>query len=212
VWKSEFKDVLNDNEEEATPVQDDRERSPSPLPCNPPPLREDFRELDIRQQFAYTKPVLQALLNQGYSPARTRHDRFIAGGKARQGVVDEAGLRGKMDPRHVAELQEHLIVWCLRDERRADFITDDGDEVEGETSNVNGAHLEPDDTVESVVILGDLDVPSGVVSRPLSPSNSIIDLSSLPSQKDVPPPSSCSPIEVCRSHFRLVLDINDWSM
>lgn len=192
---------MNDNEDEVSPEQDNRERSPSPLPCIPPPPGVGFTQLGIRQQFVYTKPVLQGILNEGYAPARNRHDKFIVGGQARQSVVDEAGLRGKMDPKHVAELQEHLIAWCLRGERRGDFIADEGDEAQGEVPIANGADSEPDHTAQDVLRLEHLDMPPQVLSRPLSPYLSIVDLSASSSPRDVPPPSSFSPMEVCPSFF-----------
>lgn len=192
---------MNDDEDEASPEQDNRERSTSPLPCDPPPPGAEFTQLGIRQQFVYTKPVLQGILNEGYAPARKRHDKFIVGGQARQSVVDEAGLRGKMDPKHVAELQEHLIVWCLRGERRGDFIADEEDEARGDVSVANGVDSEPDHTVQDLLRLGHLDTPPQALPRPLSPSQPVVDLSATSSPRDVPPPSSFSLMEVCPSFF-----------
>ncbi|KAF9469412.1 hypothetical protein BDZ94DRAFT_1303884 [Collybia nuda] len=192
-WRSDFMDVLNDSEEETVTDEENRERSPSPIPDNLPPSSVIFTRLGIRQQFVYTKPVLRGILNEGYAPARTRHNKFILGGKARQSVVDEAGLRGKMDPKHVAELQEHLIVWCLRDERRGDFIADEGDEGKGEGSSVNGTLSEPDRIAEDAP--DHLCAAQGVLRPSLSPSHSGTDVSSASSPRDVPPLSSYSTME-----------------
>ncbi|KAK7040855.1 hypothetical protein VNI00_009451 [Paramarasmius palmivorus] len=103
---------------------DDASRSPSPSPNSrndtpslddPAPPATMFCDLSIREQFAYCKPVLLAVLNNRYPPARRRHDDFISGGKRRKGLNDEAGLRGKMDPKDVSRLQKLLDRWCLGD-------------------------------------------------------------------------------------------------
>ena len=93
-------------------------RSPSPFPLTPPPSTEKFLQLSIREQFVYTKVVLKAVLMCEYEPVLDKHRRFMKGGKHRQSVLDEAGLRGKMDPKHVEMLQEYIKEWCLRDEAR----------------------------------------------------------------------------------------------
>lgn len=54
-----------------------------------------------------------------YTPAAERHNGFIAGGNARDIVMQNAAMRGDMDPKDVSELQNRLMEWCLRDERYA---------------------------------------------------------------------------------------------
>ncbi|KAG6880242.1 hypothetical protein C0992_003008 [Termitomyces sp. T32_za158] len=128
-WDSAIVEVQNDDEDNT--IEQDRElpqfRSPSPIYIYPPPSVEDFKLLSIREQFAYAKPVLSAILNENFPPALQRHIDFVSGGSKRKSVVEEAGLRGQMDPRDVDALQRYVTEWCLRDEQRAQVITDEED-------------------------------------------------------------------------------------
>ncbi|KIM48648.1 hypothetical protein M413DRAFT_34897, partial [Hebeloma cylindrosporum] len=81
-------------------------------------VMEDFLELSIREQFVYTKPILKAVLMHEYEPVYDRHRRFMNGGKQRESIVSEAGLRGKMDPKDVELLQTYIKEWCLREDLR----------------------------------------------------------------------------------------------
>jgi hypothetical protein len=96
----------------------------------------------------YVKNILKALLDGEYTPVKRQHDLFIGGGLGRKSVCDEAGLRGRMDPRDVAQLQTHLIEWCLRDEKRAKPIVDENDPAEPEgwspTYDLTGNGFEED--------------------------------------------------------------------
>ena len=108
------------------------QRSPSPTPLSPPPSMEKFLQLSIREQFVYTKPILKAILMHEYEPVHDKHRQFMNGGKQREGVVAQGGLRGNMDPKHVELLQTYIKEWCLREELRVpkgieDFV--DVDEV-----------------------------------------------------------------------------------
>jgi hypothetical protein len=106
-------DVDHGNEQQIR----DADRAPSPLAVIP--LPGDFGDLSMAEQFAYTKPVLTAILNGEYPPARQRHEDFIKGGSARKGVTDNACARGAVVPEDVDRLQEHLLWWALRGEHRA---------------------------------------------------------------------------------------------
>lgn len=76
--------------------------------------------MSIRQQFAYTKNVLIAILNENYPPAREKHELFLLKDvKARRRLQDSASRRGMLDGRSVNLLQRYLSRWCLRDEGRA---------------------------------------------------------------------------------------------
>ncbi|KAF8197594.1 hypothetical protein BJ912DRAFT_953978 [Pholiota molesta] len=113
-------EVQNDNADEDE-IQQDHDlarRSPSPTPLDIPPSPNDFIQLSIRQQFVYTKTVLKAIIDNTYLPSKQKHVRYMKGGKYRQSVVDDASLRGKMDPRDVEHLQIYIRAWCLRDEDR----------------------------------------------------------------------------------------------
>ncbi|THU81503.1 hypothetical protein K435DRAFT_472040 [Dendrothele bispora CBS 962.96] len=116
-FQSEFvedpDDEDSDNDEpEVSSESTTRLESPTPQPLNPD---IDFVNLNIHQQFCYTKPILQAILNERYPPVKPRHDQFMKGGSARKGLSNEAGLRGKMDPKDVAAIGKCLKRWCLRD-------------------------------------------------------------------------------------------------
>lgn len=115
-FESSYDEVGNDSETEEPPEHHSRSRAASPVSSYPPPSKEDFCELDIRTQFVYTKPILTAILNERYPPARERHDKFLKGGAARKSAVDSASFRGELDPRSVTELHKWLYRWCLRDE------------------------------------------------------------------------------------------------
>ncbi|KAK0496855.1 hypothetical protein EDD18DRAFT_179699 [Armillaria luteobubalina] len=105
------------------------DRGPSPVPSFPPPSSTDFIYLSIRQQFCYTKPILQAVLNEAYPPTMEAHDMFMAGGKARKILNQNAGQRGTVTPDDVERLTHFLLSWALRGEMVAKRITGDGVEV-----------------------------------------------------------------------------------
>ncbi|GLB34595.1 hypothetical protein LshimejAT787_0201600 [Lyophyllum shimeji] len=176
-WEDKCNEVQDDEDED-----DDihpRSRSPSPIPTEPPPEADEFIHLSVREQFAYVKPVLTAILNENYPPARPRHDKFIAGGSKRQSTVQEAGLRGRMDPRDIDHLEGCLIEWCLRDERKAKAIIDE----EGREGEASLARADGGDTYGVNATSAD-----DVSSSRLSPTGSD---ATLPlSQGEVPPESS----------------------
>ncbi|KAF7322299.1 hypothetical protein HMN09_00007500 [Mycena chlorophos] len=90
-----------------------RDVSPEPQ-ANPLPDGPTFSELDPRDQFVYTKPVLRAILRDEYPPAKETHDLFIAGGKKRDVVVKRAGEHGMMNPTDVTLFRRFLEEWVLR--------------------------------------------------------------------------------------------------
>ncbi|KAF7440270.1 hypothetical protein PC9H_000614 [Pleurotus ostreatus] len=118
-FTSQFNEVEADEDFVASPIQQTGHRPSSPVPTDPPPSSSEFYELSVHEQLSYTKPILQAILMGTYTPAAERHNGFIAGGNARDIVVQNAAMRGDMDPRDVSELQNRLMEWCLRDERYA---------------------------------------------------------------------------------------------
>ncbi|RDB22192.1 hypothetical protein Hypma_010693 [Hypsizygus marmoreus] len=207
VWESEFKEVVNDDDESDCDDENDAKhvRSPSPLPASPPPVPEDFVYLSVREQFVYTKPVLQAVLNAIYEPAMTRHDKFVSGGQARKKVVDEAGMRGRMDPKDVVELQKWLTEWCLRDERRAKRIIDEvedpahdvrlsGELVEAQEAEDPSVTKAQDDGSDVHVLADAFGVD--VRHRTRSPSPTATESVFALSQCEIPPQSSFTPSEV----------------
>jgi hypothetical protein len=122
-WESSCKNVVNDGDTDDDELSADAAlRKPSPTPVLPVP--EDYSSLQIEEQFVYTKPILIAILNEAYPPARKRHDDFIKGGMARKRVTESACARGTIGPEDVDRLQKQLIYWVLREERRAQKMVD----------------------------------------------------------------------------------------
>lgn len=79
----------------------------------PPPDPEDFCELPIREQFAYVKPIIRAILNETYLPARERHRAFVAGGLSRFRLQKAATGKGDLTVRDVSRLGRVLQNWVL---------------------------------------------------------------------------------------------------
>lgn len=79
----------------------------------PPPNPEDFCELPIRDQFAYVKPVIKAVLNETYLPARERHRAFMQGGTPRLRLRKAATGKGDLTARDVSRLGRVLQNWVL---------------------------------------------------------------------------------------------------
>ncbi|KAK0211213.1 hypothetical protein DFS33DRAFT_1298206 [Desarmillaria ectypa] len=132
VFESTAVENPNDNVDDSMMGQP-HDREPSPVPSIPPPSSSDFLYLPIREQFCYTKPVLRAVLNEAYPPAMQAHDMFMAGGKARKVLDQNAGERGTVTPNDAERLTRFLLYWALRNEMVAKRITDDG--VEGTASD-----------------------------------------------------------------------------
>ncbi|KAN0133677.1 hypothetical protein V8E53_008401 [Lactarius tabidus] len=79
----------------------------------PPPDPDDFCELPIRDQFAYIKPVIKAVLNEAYLPARERHQAFMQGGSSRIRLLKTATGKGDLSAREVSDLGRVLQFWVL---------------------------------------------------------------------------------------------------
>lgn len=78
-----------------------------------PPEPEDFCELPIREQFAYVKPIIKAILNEAYLPARERHRAFMQGGLSRIRLQKAATGKGDLTAREVSRLGRVLQNWVL---------------------------------------------------------------------------------------------------
>ncbi|KAI0256588.1 hypothetical protein BJV78DRAFT_292061 [Lactifluus subvellereus] len=79
----------------------------------PPPNPEDFCELSIREQFAYVKPVIKAILNETYLPVRDRHQAFMQGGPSRLRLRKAAMGKGNLTAHEVSQLGRVLQCWVL---------------------------------------------------------------------------------------------------
>ena len=118
------------------------DRPRSPIPSTSLSDRDEFCGLDLHQQFGYTKEVLQAVLNNSYSPVQLRHERFMKGGKDRAALDKDASLKGVMTSREVSKLTKLLIRWALRDLVKAEQVIEDC-EVCGFSLSIRLSYLHP---------------------------------------------------------------------
>ncbi|KAI0723841.1 hypothetical protein C8T65DRAFT_90485 [Cerioporus squamosus] len=97
-------------------------RAPSPLPDLPAPSPETFEyELEIAEEFEYIKPILAAVLNNEYGPAKARHEGFMRGGGARRKVLDAIPLRGSLNAKEKEEVAYYVRSWARRRDRRREM-------------------------------------------------------------------------------------------
>ncbi|ETW86219.1 hypothetical protein HETIRDRAFT_415183 [Heterobasidion irregulare TC 32-1] len=178
----------------------DLTRGPSPVPEMPP--RPNFFDLSIREQFAYVQPVIKAILDDRYPPAKDRHDSFIKGGVLRRTVRKEAPGKGNLTTKEVTELGLVLNRWALRDERYAKSAR-----TESATLPVTASSTAPVHAVEPVS-RGEVPTYSTDVSnRPSSPSQSVLsDLTDLTTS-----PSSRATLHLSTgaSHLRLIESVHE---
>jgi len=113
---------LDINANDDTDSEDEHERQPSPDIVDPPPKGVAFRKLNLNQQFAYVKPVLVAILNERYSPAALRHQKFMQGGSARTKLARDAGCKGYMTGQEVSRLTKMITRWTLGEKAKAELI------------------------------------------------------------------------------------------
>ncbi|THH19590.1 hypothetical protein EW146_g1614 [Bondarzewia mesenterica] len=104
-------------------------RGPSPIPEIPPPT--NFGKLSIRQQFSYVKPVVKAVLNDRYPPAKDRHDAFMKGGIIRRALRKEAPAQvessGRVQP--TADSTNAAVIPTHHQDARAQSVLSDLTEV-----------------------------------------------------------------------------------
>ncbi|KAL1742852.1 hypothetical protein HDZ31DRAFT_75248 [Schizophyllum fasciatum] len=105
------------------------ERSRSPEPSDPPPTSTEFCALDLREQWVYTKPVLQAILRDEYAPAKEQNFIFFASDSGRKHLTEKASAQGTLTPKEVVRLRDYILEWCLRDAKHATRIEDEGIDV-----------------------------------------------------------------------------------
>ena len=103
----------------------DADRSSSPEPQDPPPATNDFCDLDLREQWVYVKPVLQAILRDEYAPAREQNFTFFASDTGRKKLTEKASARGTLTPKEIVRLRDYILEWCLRDAKHATRIEDE---------------------------------------------------------------------------------------
>ncbi|KAI0780528.1 hypothetical protein BD413DRAFT_497786 [Trametes elegans] len=104
---------------------DTKLRAPSPLSSLPAPPPEEFEyDLTMSEQFAYVKPVLAAVIDGKYGPARHRHEDFMRGAGARRKILDEVPVRGSLSARDKEEVAYLVRSWARRRERRREMGLD----------------------------------------------------------------------------------------
>ncbi|TFK30246.1 hypothetical protein FA15DRAFT_663629 [Coprinopsis marcescibilis] len=151
-------------------------RIPSPEPATKLPSTNKFVTLNTRQQFAYTKPVLKAILMNEYGPVKQKQETFMRGGKARAEVTKHSTSRGLMASDHIDQLSQYVVYWCLREKMHV------------KTDAYNGEEELPVVGGEGGVGDSVMDEPPGFNNLVLSPAATELVL--LPSSPVPEPPSS----------------------
>ncbi|KAI6028895.1 hypothetical protein F5J12DRAFT_714265, partial [Pisolithus orientalis] len=117
-WESTIKTTDDlDSEDESVAAQGEGQDDVGSVPPRPPPPTE-FDGLSVDTQLAYVKPVLRAVLVNGYKPAIPKHDAFMKGGSARAALLKDAGVRGGLDARFIKAVQRAICKWVLGDSAR----------------------------------------------------------------------------------------------
>ncbi|KAI0273518.1 hypothetical protein BC834DRAFT_854207 [Gloeopeniophorella convolvens] len=162
---------MSDDEDAEVDSDDEQSlwESVSNEPVMPPPDPEDFCELPIREQFAYVKPIIKAILNETYTPARERHRAFMQGGASRRRLQKTATGKGDLSTCEVAQLGRTLQHWVLGPAHlhTNDFLLDDN-------ISESGLSTLTDIQVEQLLYPTSPSVPS---SSFLSPPSSFVSLS-----------------------------------
>lgn len=117
-WESAVKtvdDVESGDEDDEYGADDPNAQDLDDSALPPPPPAGNFDDLSVRAQLAYVKPVLRAILNKEYAPARGKHEAFMRGGSGRVALLKSAGVRGGMDARFVKAVQKAICKWVLGD-------------------------------------------------------------------------------------------------
>lgn len=90
-------------------------------PSSPPaalPADGFASDFPIKNQFAYVKPVLSAILRGEYGPAMERHDAFMRSAASRQEICNSATARGDLSGEEVEELERCIRHWMRRKDKR----------------------------------------------------------------------------------------------
>lgn len=184
-FESSVVEVVNDDEKEDIEASKARwdfsRRSPSPEVVDPPPSVEEIKRLSVRVRFAYTKPVLTAILNEAYAPVVEWHRTFLAGGQKRARLLEYSSRRGNMDPEEVNELTNYLKEWCLRPP--IGNLNNQDNDVPGDVRDM----VDQDEVREERLLSGNVK-PDMSFGRSRSPSPPITE--GVPSSPGEMPPSS----------------------
>lgn len=152
-------------------------RDPSPPPRGLLPSKDDFMQLEIREQFAYVKPVLQAILRNEYRPTKAKFERFLANDKVFMSNLNKSSaMSGMIVPSDIFLLTSYLKWWALRGE------------VDTQRKDSVGVNEGDDDAVSVIA-------PESVATEPLpsiAPSSPYLSERTM-SPGVEPPPSSLAP-------------------
>ncbi len=77
--------------------------------------------MEIAEEFEYIKPILAAVLDNEYGPAKARHEGFMRGGGARRKVLDAIPLRGSLNAKEKEEVAYYVRSWARRRDRRLEM-------------------------------------------------------------------------------------------
>ncbi|KAH0826963.1 hypothetical protein J3R83DRAFT_4622 [Lanmaoa asiatica] len=131
-WESAVKTIDDpDSGDEGGEYDADDDANDATLLLPPPPPAKDFEDLSVRTQLAYVKPVLRAILNKEYAPAREKHEAFMKGGSRRA-------------------VQKAICEWVLGNTGIKPERLDVGDVVAGASGAEEAAEVEKGATVKAI--------------------------------------------------------------
>lgn len=131
----------------------DDSRLPSPPPSDTDlediPNPDAFRALPLKRQMRYVYPFLCRVIRREYEPAFRRHDVFMKGGKAREGLGQAASMRGQFSENKMKKVSLLVRRTMLRNERWAERVQDE-DEVYGKRIVISPREVSDGTKAESV--------------------------------------------------------------
>ncbi|VDB82866.1 unnamed protein product [Peniophora sp. CBMAI 1063] len=108
-------DTVNDEDEDNVPEDPDVGQFE---PSIPPPPPDEFDELPLLHQFAYTVPVLHAIISDEYEPTKALHERFERGGASRIKLKHKSPSIGQMKETTIKKFWGLVDNWALGLETR----------------------------------------------------------------------------------------------
>ncbi|KAI0315249.1 hypothetical protein OF83DRAFT_1174014 [Amylostereum chailletii] len=95
------------------------------VPPIPPPEPIAFCNMPLPHQFAYTIPVLQAILMNVYEPVKRRHEQFMAGGRSRDLLRKEATGIGELLTSTATRFWHIAHRWALHGDTHSEGLSDE---------------------------------------------------------------------------------------
>lgn len=103
---------MNEDDGEAEDPIMDLHRGESPTLEEQPPLPAAFCQLSIREQFAYVKPVMRAIMGNTYEPVRERHKAFMTQ-RSRQALRSQSHGIGDLSVPEFNQLGKVVQRWLV---------------------------------------------------------------------------------------------------